>query len=110
MLGGLVLTVSKRPFANWYFEYTEAERKFLEAKRVFEMKRRDVCLFAFRFYSDWCKRKFGCLLRPSREANGDEGERVLDLFYAEFDVDCSLRPLISSILVQAFDENSKGEL
>ena len=104
------MTVSKRPFANWYFEYTEAERKFLEAKRVFEMKRRDVCLFAFRFYSEWCKRKFGCLLRPSHEALGNEAANPLDLFYADFEVDWSLRPVITQILVQAFNEKSTGDL
>jgi len=33
---------SKRAFESWHFEYSEAEREFLDAKKSFEVKRRDI--------------------------------------------------------------------
>jgi hypothetical protein len=100
------LTLSKRAFDNWYFEYGEAKRKFLDAKRNFEMKRRDIRLFVFGHYSKWCREKYGMVLRPRYGVIGGEDERPIDLFYADFNVSPVFRPLITRLLNQTFDEKT----
>jgi hypothetical protein len=46
---------SKKAFENWYFKYCEAERELIHAKRSFDVKRRDACLFIFSSHVKWYK-------------------------------------------------------
>ncbi len=100
------MKLTKRAFDNWYFEYGEAKREFLDAKQNFEMKRRDIRLFIFGHYSNWCKEKYGKVLRPSYGVVGGKDGRPVDLFYADFNVSTVFRPLITRLLNQAFDEKT----
>ena len=95
---------SKRAFENWYFEYSEAEREFLDAKQVFEVKRRDICLFLFNVYADWCYRKYGEVLRPEPIVFCGQVEKPLDLFFSDFEVGSCFRGILARLLNQAFDE------
>ena len=99
--------MSKRALENWYFEYSEAEREFVEAKRDFEVKRRDVCFFLFSVYAKWCKDRFGKILRPE-PSNGSEAEKPLNIFFIDFEVDSFFQDAISKMLNQAFDEKFEG--
>ena len=98
--------LSKKAFENWYFEYSEAEREFLYAKQSFEVKKRDICLFLFTSYSDWCKYRFGEVVRPEPIGFDDEAKKTIDLFFVEFSVSSCLRGLFTRLLNQAFDERS----
>jgi hypothetical protein len=96
--------LSKKAFENWYFEYCEAERELLDAKRSFEVKRRDACLFLFSAYAKWSTQRFGEVLRPEHSVLQFEVENPVSLFFAEFEIDSSLRNLLAQLLNQAYDE------
>lgn len=101
--------LSKGAFENWYFEYCEAEREFLDARRSFELKRRDISLFLFSAHTDWCGNRFGEVLRPKRTAVRGDLEQAVDLFFAEFKVTSCFRDTLTRLLNEAFDERF-GEL
>ena len=98
---------SKRAFDNWYFDYSEAEREFLEAKRSFEVKKRDVCLFLFNAYSEWCKQKFGHVVRPLCSVGDYVEEKPVDLFHRDFGTNPVFQAIATQMLNQAFDEKDK---
>ena len=95
---------SKRAFESWYFEYYEAEREFLDAKRSFELKKRDIRLFLFSAYSEWCKQRFGHVLRPQYPVEGCDNEKSVDLFYTDFKVSPLFRAMATQLLNEAFNE------
>ena len=99
--------LSKRAFERWYFDYSEAEREFLEAKRSFEVKKRDVCLFLFNAYSEWCKQKFGRVVRPLCSVGGYVEEKPVDLFHGDFGTNPVFRIIATQMLNQAFTEKDK---
>ena len=96
--------LSRKAFENWYFEYCEAERDLLDAKRNFEVKKRDACLFIFSAYVKWCKNRFGDVLRPEQSVIQLRAENPVVLFFAEFKIDSCLRNLLAQLLNQAYDE------
>src|SRR4030042_3912840 len=100
--------LSKKAFVNWYFEYTEAEREFFEAKQAFEVKLRDICLFLFNAYSDWCRHRYGEVLRPEPIVVDDEVERPVELFFSEFEVASCFRGVFARLLNQAFYQRLGG--
>ena len=100
--------LSKRAFERWYFDYSEAEREYMEARHSFEVKRRDVCLFLFASYAEWGRKRFGEVLRPEESAVGGEVEKPVDLFFAEFEVGSCFRDMVTRLLNQTFDERFGG--
>jgi len=100
--------LSKKAFDNWYFEYSEAEREFFEAKQAFEVKLRDICLFLFNAYADWCRHRYGEVLRPEPIVIDSEVERPVELFFSEFEVGSCFRGVVTRLLNQAFDERFGG--
>ena len=103
------MTFSKEAFGNWYFEYCEAEREFLDARRIFEVKRRDICLFLIRVYAEWCRNRFGAVLRPAQSnITGSDFERTVALFFDEFEIPSRFRDVVTRLLNQAFDERFGG--
>ena len=96
--------LSKRAFENWYFEFCEAEREFLEAKKIFELKRRDICLFLFKTYAEWSRIRFGEVLRPGQSATAGVLEKAVDLFFTEFGINSCFQDVVTRLLNQAFDE------
>jgi hypothetical protein len=100
--------LSKRAFENWYFEYCEAERELLEAKRSFEVKKRDACLFLFSSYAKWSTGRFGEVLRPEQPAYQREAENPVVLFFDEFKVDSCLRIALAQLLNHVYDERFGG--
>ena len=98
--------LSKGAFEDWYFKYCEAEREFLDAKRSFELKRRDICLFLFSAYADWCRKRFGEVLRPEQSAV--DVEKPVDLFFVEFKVTSCFRDMLTRLLNEAFNEGFGG--
>jgi hypothetical protein len=100
--------LSKRAFEKWYFDYLEAELEFHEATKTFEMKKRDVCLFLFNAYADWCRKRFGEVLRPEDLATGIEVEKTVDIFFEEFEVSFCFRGKATELLNQAFSERFGG--
>jgi hypothetical protein len=99
--------LSKKAFENWYFEYSEAEREFLEAKRNFDVKIRDICLFLFKAYACWCKEKYGKVLRPESHLEDDTFGRPVEVFFSEFDVGSAFRELSLRLLNQAYDDSAE---
>ncbi len=99
---------SKKAFENWYFEYCEAERELLEAKRSFEVKKRDACLFLFSSYAKWSTSKFGEVLRPEPPTLQCEATSPSVLFFDEFKVDSCLRVVLSRLLNRVYDERFGG--
>ncbi len=100
--------LSKKAFENWYFEYCEAERELLEAKRSFEVKQRDACLFLFSAYAKWSMSKFGEVLRPGLLNVQCGVENPVVLFFDEFKVDSCLRVVLSRLLNRVYDEKFGG--
>lgn len=100
--------LSKRAFERWYFDYSEAERDFHEAIQTFEMKKRDVCLFLLNAYADWCRKRFGEVIRPEDLVAGGEVERLVDIFFDEFEVSSCFRGKATKLLNQAFSERFGG--
>lgn len=99
--------LSKRAFENWYFEYCEAEREFSEAKRCFELKKRDICLFLFSAYSEWCKLRFGLVLKPQDSVDRSHRETAADLFCADCRIDPVFRVIATQMLSRVFHEREQ---
>jgi len=102
--------LSKKAFDNWYFEYCEAERELLDAKRSCEVKKRYACLFLFSAYSKWSLGRFGEVLRPVQSEGQSEMRNPLTLFFDEFKVDSSLRCVMSRLLRQVYEEKFGGTI
>ncbi len=85
----------------------------LEAKRSFEVKKRDACLFLFSSYAKWSTSRFGEILRPEQSTLQYGIENPVVLFFDEFKIDSCLRVELAQLLNQVFDERfvgvSKGE-
>jgi hypothetical protein len=99
---------SKKAFENWYFEYCEAERELLEAKKSYEVKKRDACLFLFSAYAKWSISRFGEVLRPEQMEDQCEVENPSTPFFDELRIDSSLRSLLARLLNQVYDERFGG--
>jgi hypothetical protein len=95
--------LSKKAFENWYFEYSEAEREFLDAKRSFEMKKRDICLFLFKAYKEWCNRRYGEVVRPEPYDFCEEAKKPIKLFLVDFGVGSRFQGLVTELLNQNFE-------
>lgn len=100
--------LSKKAFENWYFEYCEAERELHDAKRSYEVKRRDACLFLFSSYAKWCMSRFGEVLRPEQPAIQCEVENPVVLFFDDFKIDFCLRSVLAQLLNQTYNERFGG--
>jgi len=94
----------KRAMQNRYFEYTEAYRVFQEAKRSYRAKVREIMTITFGIYAEWCKQRFGSVLRPWFWKEG-KVEDPIKIFYEELGVhDRKFRSLVTRHLNSIFDE------
>lgn len=94
----------KRAMRNLYFEYQESRRVLKEAQRNHKVKVAETARFIFGIYSEWCKEKFGVVVRPWSWKQG-KFERPVKIFYEELEVyDVAFRSQATRLLDKIFDE------
>jgi len=94
----------KRAMQNQYFEYAEANRLFQEVERSYRSRVRELMTIVFGIYAEWCKQRFGAVLRPWYWKEG-KVEDPIKIFYEELGVhDRKFRSLVTRYLDLIFDE------
>lgn len=94
----------KRALQNMYFEYEEAYRAVTEAKAKYRAKTREIMMVIFRIYEEWCRERYGRVVKPWYWKH-DRCEEPVKAFYNELCVyDREFRKWLSRKLHESFDE------